>query len=95
MRGLINNLIRLSKQVSLFAFFIPAEFNYLCNIFLYLRGFLQRVDAEKSRHRTITTSDPRLQIMTMNRKAREEWERKQAEAEKLRKLNEVSDSSAY
>ena len=26
----------------------------------------------------------------MNHKAREEWEKKQAEAEKLRKLNEVS-----
>lgn len=38
----------------------------------------------------MTTSDPRLQIVTMNRKAREEWERKQAEEEKLRKLNEVS-----
>ncbi|KAF3457213.1 hypothetical protein FNV43_RR01870 [Rhamnella rubrinervis] len=68
MRGLINNLIRLSKQ---------------------------RVDAEKSRHRTITTSDPRLQIMTMNRKAREEWERKQAEAEKLRKLNEPEGNNGF
>jgi transcription initiation factor TFIID subunit 4 len=27
--------------------------------------------------------------MTMNRKAREEWEKKQAEADKLRKLNDV------
>ncbi|KAF3446568.1 hypothetical protein FNV43_RR11748 [Rhamnella rubrinervis] len=66
MRGLINNLIRLSKQ---------------------------RVDTEKSRHQTIITSDPRLQIMTMNRKAREEWERKQAEAEKLRKLNDPEGSN--
>ncbi|XP_015576120.1 transcription initiation factor TFIID subunit 4b isoform X2 [Ricinus communis] len=48
----------------------------------------QRVDAEKSRHRTVITSDVRQQIMTMNQKAREEWERKQAEAEKLRKVNE-------
>ncbi|PON91092.1 Histone-fold protein [Trema orientale] len=61
MRGLIDNLIRLSKQ---------------------------RADTEKSRHQTVTTSDIRLQIMTMNRKARDEWERKQAEAEKLRKQNE-------
>ncbi|KAF4375031.1 hypothetical protein G4B88_004782 [Cannabis sativa] len=61
MRGLIENLIRLSKQ---------------------------RVDSEKSRHQTITTSDIRLQIMTMNMKAREEWEKKQAEAEKLRKQND-------
>lgn len=28
--------------------------------------------------------------MIMNRQAREEWDKKQAEAEKLRKLNEVS-----
>ncbi|XP_058001875.1 transcription initiation factor TFIID subunit 4b isoform X3 [Hevea brasiliensis] len=47
-----------------------------------------RVDAEKSRHRTVITSDVRQQIMAMNRKAREEWEKKQAEAEKLRRVNE-------
>ncbi|XP_027939123.1 transcription initiation factor TFIID subunit 4b-like [Vigna unguiculata] len=62
MRGLISNLIRLSKQ---------------------------RVDFEKTRHRTVVTSDVRQQIMTINRKVREEWEKKQAEAEKLRKLNDV------
>ncbi|XVF39829.1 hypothetical protein PTKIN_Ptkin01aG0063500 [Pterospermum kingtungense] len=62
MRGLLCNLIRLSKQ---------------------------RVDVEKPRHRTLITSDVRQQIMMMNRNAREEWEKKQAEAEKLRKLNEV------
>ncbi|XVE95010.1 hypothetical protein REPUB_Repub02eG0059400 [Reevesia pubescens] len=61
MRGLICNLIRLSKQ---------------------------RVDVEKPRHQTLLTSDVRQQIMMMNRNAREEWEKKQAEAEKLRKLNE-------
>jgi transcription initiation factor TFIID subunit 4 len=33
--------------------------------------------------------------MTMNRKAREEWEKKQAEAERLRRLNEVSTSAFY
>ncbi|KAA8528474.1 hypothetical protein F0562_035829 [Nyssa sinensis] len=61
MRGLINNLIRLSKQ---------------------------RVDIEKSKHQTLITSDVRQQIMIMNRKAWEEREKKQAEAEKLQKLNE-------
>ncbi|XP_022768669.1 transcription initiation factor TFIID subunit 4b-like isoform X2 [Durio zibethinus] len=61
MRGLLCNLIRLSKQ---------------------------RVDVEKPRHRTLVTSDVRQQIMMINRNAREEWEKKQAEAEKLRKLNE-------
>ncbi|XP_043713153.1 transcription initiation factor TFIID subunit 4b-like [Telopea speciosissima] len=50
----------------------------------------QRVDIEKPRHHTIITSDVRRQILMMNRKAREEWEKKQAEeAEKQRKLNEA------
>ncbi|MCL7037429.1 hypothetical protein MKW94_002563 [Papaver nudicaule] len=63
MRGLISNLVRISKQ---------------------------RVDIEKPRHRTIITSDVKRQIQLMNRKAKEEWEKKQAEeAEKLRKLNEA------
>ncbi|OVA17084.1 Transcription initiation factor TFIID component TAF4 [Macleaya cordata] len=63
MRGLISNLIRLSKQ---------------------------RVDIERPRHRTIITSDVRRQILLMNRRAKEDWEKKQAEeAEKLRKLNEA------
>ncbi|MED6113208.1 hypothetical protein PIB30_068734 [Stylosanthes scabra] len=62
MRGLISNLIRMSKQ---------------------------RVDFEKTRHRTVVTSDVQQQIMTINRKVREEWEKKQAESEKLRKQNDV------
>ncbi|KAI3958965.1 hypothetical protein MKX01_023641 [Papaver californicum] len=63
MRGLISNLVRISKQ---------------------------RVDIEKPRHRTVITSDVRRQIQLMNRKAKEEWEKKQAEeAEKLRKINEA------
>ncbi|KAK4253477.1 hypothetical protein QN277_010142 [Acacia crassicarpa] len=49
----------------------------------------QRVDFEKTRHRVVVTSDVRQQIMAINKKAREEWEKKQAEAEKIRKLNEV------
>ncbi|GAB4852301.1 hypothetical protein Ancab_016493 [Ancistrocladus abbreviatus] len=61
LRGLISNLIRVSKQ---------------------------RVDSEKSRHRTIVTSDVRQHILAINRKAREEWDKKQAEAEKSRKLTE-------
>ncbi|GMI70587.1 TBP-associated factor 4B, TBP-associated factor 4 [Hibiscus trionum] len=48
----------------------------------------QRVDVEKPRHRTLITSDVRHQIMMMNQNVREEWEKKQAEAEKLRKLND-------
>ncbi|KAK8691958.1 hypothetical protein V6N13_075446 [Hibiscus sabdariffa] len=67
MRGLICNLIRLSKQ---------------------------RVDVEKPRHRMLITSDVRQQIMMMNQNARGEWEKKQAEAEKLRKLNEPEAETA-
>ncbi|KAH6781112.1 hypothetical protein C2S52_012349 [Perilla frutescens var. hirtella] len=66
MRGLISNVIRLSKQ---------------------------RVDLEKPRHKTIVTSDVRQQIMAINRKAREEWEKKQAETEKSQKLNETESST--
>ena len=51
--------------------------------------FLQRVDTEKSRHRTVITSDVRQQINEMNQKVKEEWEKKQAEAEKLKKPSEV------
>lgn len=51
---------------------------------------MQRVDTEKSRHRTFITSDIRLQINEMNQKVKEEWEKKQAEAEKLKKPSEVS-----
>ncbi|CAA7041623.1 unnamed protein product [Microthlaspi erraticum] len=48
----------------------------------------QRVDTEKSRHRTFITSDIRHQINEMNQKVKEEWEKKQAEAEKLKKPSE-------
>ncbi|CAA6666273.1 unnamed protein product [Spirodela intermedia] len=48
----------------------------------------QRVDIEKARHQIVVTSDVRRQILMMSKKAKEEWERKQAEeAEKLRKQN--------
>ncbi|KAK4787251.1 hypothetical protein SAY86_011084 [Trapa natans] len=67
MRGLLCNLIRISKQ---------------------------RVDMEKLSHRTIITSDVHHQLTLLNRKAREEWEMKQAEAEKLRKLSEPEGNSA-
>lgn len=43
----------------------------------------------------MVTSDVRQQIMLINRKAREEWEKKHAEAEKLQRLNEVSISCLY
>ncbi|XP_050235742.1 transcription initiation factor TFIID subunit 4b [Mercurialis annua] len=53
-----------------------------------IRVSKQRVDAEKLRHRTVITSDVGQQIRTMNRQAKEEWEKKQTEAEKLQKVNE-------
>ncbi|MCD7448429.1 Transcription initiation factor TFIID subunit 4B [Datura stramonium] len=52
----------------------------------------QRVDIEKSRHRTIVTSDVREEIMSINRKAREEWEKRQADVEKLLKANDPEGS---
>uniref|UniRef100_A0A7N0UVR3 RST domain-containing protein n=1 Tax=Kalanchoe fedtschenkoi TaxID=63787 RepID=A0A7N0UVR3_KALFE len=54
----------------------------------------QRIDIEKPKHRTIITSDVRQQILLMNRKSREEWEKKQAEIERLRKLNEPESNPA-
>nr|GEU80535.1 vesicle-fusing ATPase-like [Tanacetum cinerariifolium] len=66
LRGLISNLIRLSKQ---------------------------RVDLERPRHGTVITSDVRKQIMSMNRKAQEEWDKKQADVEKLQRADEPEGSS--
>ncbi|KAF9608028.1 hypothetical protein IFM89_004909 [Coptis chinensis] len=51
-----------------------------------------RVDNERSRHRTIITSDVRRQILVMNRKAKEDWEKKTEETEKIRKVNEPFES---
>ncbi|KAJ3673052.1 hypothetical protein LUZ60_006426 [Juncus effusus] len=50
----------------------------------------QRVDLEKSKHRVIVSSDVHTHIMNENKKAKEEWDKKQAEeAEKMKKQNEV------
>ncbi|KAG9448832.1 hypothetical protein H6P81_008797 [Aristolochia fimbriata] len=50
----------------------------------------QRIDLEKPRHRFLVTSDVRRQILLMNRKAKEDWDKLQAEeAEKQRKLTET------
>ncbi|RLN39274.1 transcription initiation factor TFIID subunit 4b-like isoform X2 [Panicum miliaceum] len=63
-----------------------------------LRGFIsniirfskQRVDVEKSRHRFYPlSSDVRSHIMRVNREAKEQWDKKQAEdAERIRKQND-------
>ncbi|XP_020093318.1 transcription initiation factor TFIID subunit 4b isoform X2 [Ananas comosus] len=67
LRGLITQLIRVSKQ---------------------------RVDIEKTGHRFVVTSDVRRQISLINRKAKEEWDKKQSEeAEKIRKQNETESNS--
>ncbi|EPS64696.1 hypothetical protein M569_10084, partial [Genlisea aurea] len=52
----------------------------------------QRVDMENPRHKMIVTSDVRRQIEMINRKAREEWEKTQAETDKSHKSNEESTS---
>ncbi|KAH9619591.1 hypothetical protein KSS87_022467 [Heliosperma pusillum] len=53
-----------------------------------------RVDSEKSKHRIVVNSDVREQILMINQKATEEWEKKQAEADKLKKQNEPDSSGA-
>ncbi|XP_010499260.1 PREDICTED: transcription initiation factor TFIID subunit 4-like isoform X2 [Camelina sativa] len=62
MRGLLSNIIRISKQ---------------------------RTDAEKCRHQTFITSDIRKEINEMNRKVKEEWEKKHGGEEKAK--NEDND----
>ncbi|KAG7966401.1 hypothetical protein I3843_08G049700 [Carya illinoinensis] len=49
----------------------------------------QRADIEKL-SRTVINSDVQHQIMTMNKTAREEWGKKQAEAERLWRLDEAN-----
>lgn len=54
----------------------------------------QRVDLEKVGRKVAITADVRREIQLMNKKAKEDWEKKQAdEAEKLRKLNEVENNA--
>lgn len=45
---------------------------------------------EKPRHRTVVTSDVHQQIVAMNRKAREEWNKKQGDSEKSQGVIDVS-----
>ncbi|KAK4745636.1 hypothetical protein SAY87_011948 [Trapa incisa] len=57
----------------------------LCNL---IRVSKQRIDTEKLGHCTVITSDVHHQLTMLNQKAREEWEKKQVEAEKSQKLSE-------
>ncbi|KAI3785427.1 hypothetical protein L1987_44545 [Smallanthus sonchifolius] len=50
----------------------------------------QRVNIEKPRHRTVITSDVWQQIRSLNQKAREELEEKQADADKLQRADKVN-----
>ncbi|KAL9241999.1 hypothetical protein vseg_016046 [Gypsophila vaccaria] len=59
-----------------------------------IRVSKQRADSEKSKHSAVVTSDVRKQILAINQKAREEWEKKQAEADKLTKQNQPDSSAA-
>ncbi|WVZ62298.1 hypothetical protein U9M48_012062, partial [Paspalum notatum var. saurae] len=55
----------------------------------------QRIDTEKTRHRLVITSDVGRQIMLMNQKAKEEWDKKQAEeADKNKKQTEADGSGS-
>lgn len=58
-----------------------------------IRVSKQRIDTEKSGHRLVITSDVGRQILRMNQKAKEEWDKKQAEeTDKNKKQNEVDGS---
>ncbi|XP_031502515.1 transcription initiation factor TFIID subunit 4b isoform X2 [Nymphaea colorata] len=64
----------------------------LCKL---IRMSKQRADLERGRHKVVVTSDVRRQILLMNRKAKEELEKKHAEeAEKLQKQNEAEGNTA-
>ncbi|KAF7079645.1 hypothetical protein CFC21_083849 [Triticum aestivum] len=57
-----------------------------------IRVSKQRTDAEKTGHRLVITSDVGRQILQMNQKAKEEWDKKQAETDKNKKQTEDGSS---
>ncbi|KAF8653868.1 hypothetical protein HU200_061999 [Digitaria exilis] len=60
-----------------------------------IRVSKQRIDTEKTGHRLVITSDVGRQIFQMNQKAKEEWDKKQAEeADKNKKQTEADGSGA-
>ncbi|KAL5208647.1 hypothetical protein ABZP36_033082 [Zizania latifolia] len=60
-----------------------------------IRVSKQRIDTEKTGHRLVITSDVGRQILRMNQKAKEEWDKKQAEeTDKNKKQNEVDASGS-
>ncbi|XP_076906660.1 transcription initiation factor TFIID subunit 4b-like [Bidens hawaiensis] len=50
----------------------------------------QRADVEKPNNQTVITSDVWQQIMSLNQKAREEWEEKQADADRLQSADKAN-----
>ncbi|PKI36932.1 hypothetical protein CRG98_042633 [Punica granatum] len=54
---------------------------------------VQRVDVEKHNRKIVITSDIHQHLMILNRRAKEELEKKEAEAEKQRKLSEPESNS--
>ncbi|PVH37324.1 hypothetical protein PAHAL_6G287700 [Panicum hallii] len=60
-----------------------------------IRVSKQRIDTEKTGHRLVITSDVGRQILQMNQKAKEEWDKKQAEeADKNKKQTEADGTGA-
>ncbi|KAJ4755482.1 TBP-associated factor 4 [Rhynchospora pubera] len=60
-----------------------------------IRFSKQRVDIEKTAHRIAVTSDVHQHILMVNKKAKDEWDQKQAEeAEKLKKQNEAEGNTS-
>uniref|UniRef100_A0ACD5WVE4 Uncharacterized protein n=1 Tax=Avena sativa TaxID=4498 RepID=A0ACD5WVE4_AVESA len=59
-----------------------------------IRVSKQRIDTEKTGHRLVITSDVGRQILQMNQKAKEEWDKKQAETDKNKKQTEDEGSGA-
>ncbi|KAM0834433.1 hypothetical protein ACQ4PT_063589 [Festuca glaucescens] len=59
-----------------------------------IRVSKQRIDMEKTGHRLVITSDVGRQILQMNQKAKEEWDKKQAETDKNKKQTEDEGSGA-
>nr|ACR34476.1 unknown [Zea mays] len=60
-----------------------------------IRVSKQRIDTEKTGHRLVITSDVGRQILQMNQRAKEEWDKKQAEeADKNKKQTEADGSGA-
>ncbi|KAJ3697904.1 hypothetical protein LUZ61_001609 [Rhynchospora tenuis] len=60
-----------------------------------IRFSKQRVDIEKTAHRIAVKSDVHQHILMVNKKAKDEWDQKQAEeAEKLKKQNEAEGNTS-